>query len=114
MLAAISPSWMLDTERTTCGPCLAHDNSTCVPAVAGDVRDTLATTGSPTNTDVGITFIDDTLIGGGGGGGGAVSVCSHVSPKRLSVISRPPKRAMVRRGASYDMAWEKRGRGPMS
>src|SRR5262245_48937074 len=111
MLGAISPAGRLDTERTVCAksPCLAHDNSTWVPAGAGDVRDMLATTGSPGNADMGVTVIDNTLTPPPppppppplGGVGGSVSVCSHVSRSGL-VAGKPvpPKRTMVRRAAS--------------
>src|SRR5262249_17193157 len=76
---------------------------------AGDVRDMLATTGSPGNADMGVTVIDNTLTPPPppppppplGGVGGSVSVCSHVSRSGL-VAGKPvpPKRTMVRRAAS--------------
>ena len=115
MLGATSPALTGDVERTVCvvSPSVAHDSSTWVPAGAGDERELLASTCSPDDTDMDGTVIDNTLTPAPpplGGGGGSVSVCSQVSPCRLGVRSRPPKRTMVRRGASNDMAWEKRGR----
>src|SRR5262249_18049963 len=96
MPGAISPAGTLDTERTVCAksPCLAHDNSTWVPAGAGDVRDMLATTGSPGNADMGFTVIDNHLTPPPppppplGGVGRSVSVCSHVSRSGL-VAGKP-------------------------
>jgi hypothetical protein len=46
MLSAVSPSCRGETERTVCvvSPCLSHDNSTRLPACAGDVRDIFAVT----------------------------------------------------------------------